>query len=120
MINAISMLNLGKLSNVQQLAQANSKTVSTPAEEKTLMPKTNNTHINVQDMAALIKQVNQSNAATTNQEVAKNSDVDRMAKVYIENAKRFLNEQKKYIVNYISFVNNWFQLHLQKSKTQHF
>ena len=55
MINAVSMLNLFKLSNVQALSTANSKSVSSPMEEKTLLSRTNNTQMNVKEMAAAIK-----------------------------------------------------------------
>ena len=52
MINAIPMLDLFKLSNVQVPSTVNSKSVSRPVEEKSLLPRTS---MNVKEMAAAIK-----------------------------------------------------------------
>ena len=65
MCNSISILNLFKSSNVQQLAPTNLKTVSkVAAEENSLLPKTNNHQMDVREMASAITEVKNSNNET--------------------------------------------------------
>ena len=72
MINAIPMFNLFKLPNVQALSTVNSKSVSRPVEEKTLLPRTS-TQMNVKEMAAAINDSEIHNTVVPTREEIRNS-----------------------------------------------
>ena len=72
MINAIPMLDVFKLSNIQALSTVNSKSVSRPVEEKTLLPRTS-TQMNVKEMAAAIKDSEIHNTVVPTREEIRNS-----------------------------------------------
>mgnify|MGYP003297988093 CR=1 FL=1 len=87
MINAISMLDLFKSANVQQLVPTNLKTVSKAAvEEKSLLPKTNNHQMNVREMASAIAGVKNSDDET--------AALENQAKTMIEMMDSFLKKGK--------------------------
>ena len=69
MCNPISMLNLSKLSNIQPLMPLYSKATSKPEEVKTLLPRTNNTQMNIKEMAAVINDVQAKNTLPTFEEI---------------------------------------------------